>query len=253
MEEKDCSQDKLLKSFYEELDNYSRASYLNSLNYYKGSEFAHFIGEEQTPFFLILTKSVFQHIYSFLYFVKDDIMIFPAFNGLRSAIEGIRLIRALMVDSNFRDEYINNDNWNFDSVPDYKFMQQKVNKVLEASEQELRSLDNVPISYILFNHTFTKESALSRAHSELSKWSHMLNSNMIRSLMSNGKIYLGLTNDLESEELSSIYIRKYLEVLYLAISGFNQSFPVTDELYEISIIINEIYSEYIEIYYKISD
>lgn len=250
MEKKDCLEDKILKSFYKELNNYSRVSYFNSLNYYKGSEFAHFIGEEYTSFFIILTKSVFQHIYSFLYFVKDDVMIFPAFNGLRSAIEGIRLIRALMVDSNFRDEYINNDNWNFDSVPDYKFMQKKVNKKLEASERELRSLDKVPLSYVLLNHKFTKESALSRAHSELSKWSHMLNSNMLRSLMPNGKIYLGLTNDLETEKSSSIYIRKYLEVLYLAISGFNQSFALSDELYKISEIMNEIYSEYIEMYYK---
>lgn len=242
-------EDEFLKSFFYELNIYCEESYKCLITYYTSSNFDHFIGHRYTPVFIMLTKSVFQHVHSFLYFIQDRAMIFPAFNGLRSAIEGIRLIRALQFDSDFRDEYMYNKNTSFDTVPDYTFMQQRVNKVLDKLEKELRDEDMIPASIILSNHELTKGSAVSRLHSELSKWSHMLNSNLIGIITPKEKIYLGLNNELENEPGVSEFIRKYLEGLYISISKFDGIHSSSKELYESQKRMSELYSKFIDIYY----
>lgn len=179
-----------------------------------------------------------------------DRLPIPSFNALRSAMECSRLLWLFMEDEEFRKEYISNPNKIFDKDPDYKFTQGKVCKKLEKIEQELRSQEKIPFTLKLLNHQFQKDSAFSRLHTELSKWSHILNRNLLTTaLVNNGKIYLGI--DDEYDEPMQLLIRKYIEGCYIMVCNqdllFLSSSDYTKEQIELSEKMLNLYEQYMKI------
>lgn len=141
-------------------------------------------------------------------------MYVRAFYNIRSAIEILRLFRLYIQNEEFRKAYLNNDNIDFRKTGDYASMQSKINSRLEKLEHELRKCELIPMASILGNHRFTKGSNLSDLHSELSKWSHALNVNLLFSIfISENKIKLSIEND--DTTYSGLYVKKYTELACL--------------------------------------
>lgn len=217
----------------------------DEINYFN----AHYSSKE-IGVILILNKAFFQNLTAFFDLVCYRKSI-PAFNCLRSAIEAHRLLRAFLMSDSFKNEYMQNENINFAAGPDYKFMQSKVIKELEEVELKLRSRDQIPLSYILLNNHITKDSAATKLHSELSKWSHLLNVNLITlPYIKENTIYLDVTDEY-SPYLQKL-IKKYTEGAYIMLvhqEGLMLKGLATDEFYEIAENISEMYKKYIEIFY----
>lgn len=249
------SEDEFLIDFYESLNIYCAESYRNAVKIYNSEDYRLMYGEQFVPHAIFITKYIFQNIIVFTKYIKDDVMVFPAFNCMRSSIEGVRLLSVLYQDSEFRREYIENDNLDIYSS-DYRFMQKRVIKILETVEQEARSKRIRVFSPSLRNNEFTKNSGLSRLHTELSKWTHMLNSNLTKTLVSTRQISLMVENDLSLEIGASYTIKRCLEGLYLLVGQFNLQQignEWTKELSDIELIMIDKYSKYIDRYYEKKD
>ncbi len=227
-------------------DEISNAISKDNNNFFKHS----FLSEEIATI-IVLNKAIFQNILGFFELCEKRLP-FPAFNSLRSAIEGIRLFRAFFLDKNFRNDYISNQNTDFRNTRDYDFMQSKVNSKLESLEKNLRAQEKIPLSIKLDNHSLTKGSAMAELHSELSKWSHLLNINLLLPTQINeGRINLGIYDEYGIK--MQLFIKKYLEGAYLITCHhedlfLNASFSKEYRDYSISMVEN--YTEYIKIYYK---
>lgn len=183
-------------------------------------------------------------------FVKliDERLPIPAFNSLRASIEVLRIIRAYFSDKDFREQYVNNDNYDILHTADYKFMQGKINKVLENYEIELkRKFPNIAFLRPS-NYDLIKDSALSNLHSELSKWSHMLNVNLIAPpSIEEGRIYMGRRE--RYTDKMQFHIRKYIEGLYWILSYHNGTLTnlrVSNDFLQHSVDICELYGEFVK-------
>lgn len=144
------------------------------------------------------------------FYLCDEKLYVPAFNEVRTAIEVLRLLRLYTQDEKFKEEYLKNDNFDFRKASDYAYTytQSNVNKRLNELEKEIRSSKLFTGTPVLRNHSFTKEFAYSEIHSELSKWAHSLNVNLIFPIFINeNKIKLGIYND--ETVYSDIYLKKY--------------------------------------------
>lgn len=203
---------------------------------------ASFLDKKEMSCFVILNKAYYQYLNAFFILAELGMNV-PAFNSLRSAIEASRLLRAYYTDSDFRKEYIKNENINFTQGKDYAFMQRNVLKSLDESEKKIRLQQEIPISPILHNHLYTKGSGLSELHSELSKWSHLLNVNLL-SLpnASSRRVLLGLKdeNTLESE----LFLKKYMEGAFILVIENNALFFNSMNSEAVRKIENEMIEKY---------
>lgn len=240
--------------FYNKLNDYVNYVYqvINSSLLNDTDHFYHqFFNEEELALIIIINKVFFQNLIVFFQLINEKISM-PAFNALRSSIECERLFRLFYLDDKFRREYMENQNLDFDTVFDRKFQQSKICKRLDEIEKKLREKDIIPLIENLRNHELTHGSAISRLHSELSKWSHCLNVNLLKMyFITNGKIYLGL--DDEFDEKMQLCVRKYTEASYLILTHHEDLFH---NLYRNENYMNKseemlrLYEEYIEYAYK---
>lgn len=208
---------------------------------------------EEIAGLIILNKLLFQHIRSFFVLTRERLST-PAFNGVRSSMEVFRLLRLYIQDESFRKEYLINPNTDFRKKKDKEFMQSVINKRLEEIEKDFKLPEGIPFAHELKNHNFTKGSNFSQTHSELSKWSHALNVNLIFPMHTDGKaVNLSITD--ECNEYSEYQIKRYTEsILVLSFYYCTMlSFVIKKEkdiilnYYE---IMNDFYKEFIEKYYK---
>ena len=203
-----------MRKFYNETENFVLKvnELLYELKSIKSYTFMLFSESEKIGY-VILNKLLSQYMISYFY-LCDERLYVPAFNEVRTAIEVLRLLRLYTQDKKFRDEYLKNDNFDFRKTSDYAYTQSKVNKRLDELEKERRSSKLFTGTPVLRNHSFTKGSAYSEIHSELSKWSHALNVNLIFPIFVNeNKIKLGIYND--ETVYSDIFLKKYTELICL--------------------------------------
>lgn len=157
------------------------------------------------------------------------------------------------MDENFREAYLKNKNIDFRNVRDNTFTQGKVIKRLDELESKLRSQKRIPLSDILHNHTFTKGSTFSQMHSELSKWAHGLNSNLIFPLFIDNQHRINLSIYNEENEISELYIKKYLEMICLNLIDhyylLSSLIDFGHEFLEKTENILNLYSQYIKMFY----
>ena len=241
-----------LNLFYEQMNEFVNCSYDEIINFFSTNEICKLEwGEKEKAVFLILNKYFFQNVAAFFELINLG-LCFPAFNALRSAIENMRLTRAFFLNEEFRLKYTNNKNIDFRNEPDYNFVQKKVNEILDKDEKTTRSQDLIPVCISLYNHHLTKGSMISEIHSELSKWSHSLNSNLLLSTsLYNNRISMNLYNELTIP--IQMYIKKYLEFIYILINHhleifINFSFSKKFRNYKNEMI--KQYDKYIELFYK---
>ena len=209
--------------------------------------------EDEIIGILILNKIYFQHICSFFYLIESNLYI-PAFNEQRAAFEYLRLFRVFIMDKDFRENYLKNDNIDFRNVRDDNFMQRRVTKRLDDLENELRNQEYIPMSNILFNHNFTKGSSFSQIHSELSKWSHGINCNLIFPLFIDNEHRISLSIYNKESNTSETFIKKYLELSYLNLSEhyrlLSSLVDFGNEFEKKSDEMLSLYEQYIKLFYK---
>jgi|GEM_PF-2393093 len=246
--------DEFLNEFYSAIKKYtfdffeeiSKSINLDKKNYYK-----HFFSTNEIAVIIVLNKAIFQNVLGFLELCEMR-LLFPAFNSLRAAIEAIRLFRAFFLDKDFRNDYISNQNTDFRNTRDNGFVQSKVNSTLEKLERDLRAQDKIPLSINLFNNSLTKGSVISEMHSELSKWSHLLNINLLMPPQINGdRINMGICDELSTE--MQLFIKKYLECVYIALGSHEEIFinvNFSKDFRDFSCEMVKKYQEYIRIFYK---
>ena len=130
-------------------------------------------------------------------------------------------------------------------------MQKKVCKILKEKESQIRSQDKIPLTPILHNHDLIEGSTLSEMHSELSRWSHLLNSNLLEiPYISTRKIYLGIEDEYSYE--MELLIKQYLEGSFLLIMEHLEMFANIIKNTNINNIQSEMidkYSEYVRLFY----
>lgn len=242
-----------LNEFYNKLTDYTYETFheinhsiLKDKNNYYSTLFN---GDEITGL-IMLNKNIFQNMAGFFKLI-DYRLPLPAFNSLRAAIECTRLFRLYFLDKDFRQDYLLNRNINFDEVRDNKFTQANINKRLEEIQ------NNCSSNLEKDNELFTKGSAISRLHSELSKWSHALNINLssIFYIDKHRRIYLGI-DDSETDEYKEAVqhiIRKYIEGSYILVSNHFLIFSdvkFRKEYYENAIDMVSLYDKFIKNFYK---
>lgn len=243
-----------LDRFFNHLYDYAFISYDNIckliLDDY-GNYFSHFFTEKEIMTIIVLNKSYFQNQIAFFELIKMEMAI-PAFNSLRSAIEALRLFRVYFTDNDFRNKYTENSNFDFTNNSDYySFKQSKVNNVIKQQYEQIKSMNEVPLSSICFNDEYIQ---LSDIHSELSKWAHLLNVNMLLSInINDNKIYMGIENQLNLA--LQYHIKKYLEASYIILFLHETSFlPLisgfSKEHYEKGIELNKLYDQFIKLFYN---
>ena len=243
-----------LNKFYEEIQTYAAEMYnMFSKNITKNNENLNKnFKEDEIIGIIILNKIYFEHVLSYFYLIECRLYV-PAFNEQRAAFEYLRLCRLYLMDENFREAYLKNKNIDFRNVRDNAFTQGKVIKRLDELESKLRSQKRIPLSDILHNHTFTKGSAFSQMHSELSKWAHGLNSNLIFPLFIDNQHKINLSIYNEENEISELYIKKYLEMICLNLIDhyylLSSLIDLGHEFLEKTENILNLYSQYIKMFY----
>lgn len=243
-----------LNNFYEQVRQYAD-SLLDEINklitHDKNNYFKTFFTPEEIGILIILNNAFFQNINGFYEMIECRLPI-PGFNALRAAIEAVRLIREYFINKEFREEYIHNKNTDFQNSPDYAFMQRKINQRLEAEEIAIkRKYPN--IGFLRYsNYDLTKGSPLANLHSELSKWSHLLNVNLIiPPQIDCNRIYLGINNDY-TDRMQYI-LKKYIEGSYFILSHQYETFSVAKfslEFLQKNIDMGELHGKYIDVIYK---
>lgn len=237
--------------FYKQVREYTLFSYnkinqvitADASNYYQS-----FFKQEEIVGLIIINKNFFQNIFGFFALIDSKLPL-PAFNALRSAIEILRLFRVYYYDKDFRVEYLNNSNLDFRSTPDYDFMQKKINDILFKQEAKIRSSKILYSTPLLDNHELLKGSAISELHSELSKWSHMLNVNLIfPPHITQNKIYLGI-NDTYNQKMQG-YLLKYTEGIYVLVTEHIRTLGSSNDFLDTQETMMDLYSEYIKLFYK---
>lgn len=239
-------------NFFYEIEEFKNSLYKEINHAYINDKlFKYFFKEEELEVLILFNKFFFQHLTCFFEMIKNR-MAMPAFNELRSGIECLRMYRVFYNDKEFRKKYIQNQNWNFDSMPDYEFKQSKIIKILEDREKEIRKQEKIPLTTELHNHDLTKGGVVSRLHSELSKFSHLLNVNLILPLYTEkNRIYLDIKD--EYNERIQYVIRKYTEASFILLETHLQTFvncnfsKETEEMFEN--LLDE-YSKFIKLAYK---
>ncbi|MCI5773623.1 MAG: hypothetical protein MR210_03570 [Erysipelotrichaceae bacterium] len=211
-----------------------------------------YFNENEIVGLIILNKITFQLILSFFYLVENNLYV-PAFNEQRSALEYLRLCRAYILDKEFRTLYLSNSNIDYRTVRDDEFMQRKILQRLKKMETDLRNMDKVPLSEVLFNNFYYNRSAFTDMHSELSKFSHGLNCNLIFPIfICERSINMGLYND--NSYTNELYIKKYLELTFINITKHSNILSSIcsfgEEHNDKTIILLEMYEKYIDLFYK---
>lgn len=243
-----------LDNFFNHLYDYTLISYDNIckliLDDYS-NYFSHIFSEKEIMTIIVLNKSYFQNQIAFFELIKMEMTI-PAFISLRSAIEALRLFRVYFTDIDFRNKYTENTNFDFTNNFDYySFKQSKVNKVIKQQYDEIKNLNEIPLSSICFNNEYIE---LSDLHSELSKWAHLLNINMLLSInVNDNKIYMGIEDKINVTLQN--HIKKYLEASYIILFLHETSFlPLisgfSKEHYEKSLELKNQYDQFINLFYK---
>lgn len=243
-----------LNDFYNSMENYMIETYheINRTILHDNGFYNHTFSRNEITGLILLNKNFFQNLAGFFEMSNMKLSL-PAFNALRASIECLRLFRLYFLDAEFRKNYLNNKNVSFDEVRDNEFTQGKIIKKLEnldvsnIYDKELSELIKIG------NHYVTKGSAISRIHSELSKWSHSLNINLIALShieRKEKKIYLGLDDD--DTDIMQSYIAKYLESVYIIHSHHLTLFfgvNFSEEWKEKTKRIKVLYDEYTEKFY----
>jgi len=202
-------QHEFLERVFNMLREYSTEAHrISNLYITKLSDFQ--FSSQEIAVLLIINKAVFQNLSAYQYLVEER-LLFPAFNSLRMAMEAMRLLRVTIQDEEFRNAYIHNDNLD-PSTRDQDFMQRKVNDLLEKLHTDHMAKPIRTESPKIANRLFMKGSLFSGIHSELSKWSHLLNVNYIMPANCNeDSIYLGITSGVSLNEFAQTFIKKYTE------------------------------------------
>ncbi|MDK8503304.1 hypothetical protein QP860_09735 [Aerococcus sp. UMB1112A] len=251
---KDLNESEFLNEFYKVVYEFARYLYkrFNSL-LTEEKIYSQFFDNNDISCFIILNKLFFQYIYSFFILNSYELSI-PSFNSFRTTMEIFRLFRLVVLDEDFRKDYLQNKNIEFRTVRDNRFMQSKIIKKLDELETDLRNSDTIPLSINLQNHNYTKNSTYSEIHSELSKWSHALNVNLIFPMFINdNKINLKITD--ENSIYKELHVKKYVEGMCLMLLDHSSNLgcigPILDDdLYAKTTELLEMYDKYVEIFYK---
>lgn len=212
----------------------------------------HVFNEKEITGLIIILKILFQHIDAY-FKLSEEKLYLPAFNEHRSIYEFLRLLKVYIQDKEFRVEYLQNRNIDFRKTRDDKFIQSNIVNRLEKIEQEHRNQEKIILTSSLNNHFYTKGSNFSEIHSELSKFSHGLNVNLIFPLfIDENRIDLAINS--ENTIIIEIYLKKYLESLLIVL------LEIATELHSMQLLSNKIlekeeellkdYEEYIQLFYK---
>lgn len=237
-----------LNNFYNKVKEFCGTSFVEVTHELNKNGYFNFDKNELLGL-ILLNKAFFQKTRAYFNLIDSDLPL-AAFDCLRSLIEAARLIRLYTQSKDFRQNYINNSNFDFRTVRDNEFIQGKIIKELEKIEIEFRKRKRIHMSSILFNHKYTKNSAFSELHSELSKWSHALNFNLyaISSVYDNR---VSLKVESEITPYLQAFIQKYNEALYLIISDYVFLYPINSKKFlDLQTIMNRLYGEYIELIYN---
>ncbi|MDK6856386.1 hypothetical protein [Aerococcus sp. UMB7533] len=134
---KDLNESEFLNEFYKVVYEFARYLYkrFNSL-LTEEKIYSQFFDNNDISCFIILNKLLFQYIYSFFILNSYELSI-PSFNSFRTTMEIFRLFRLVVLDEDFRKDYLQNKNIEFRTVRDNRFMQSKIIKKLDELETDL--------------------------------------------------------------------------------------------------------------------
>lgn len=220
---KECS---FLNEFKAMFTDYVSKAYKFTMKYISNPTLADY-RENERLILIVLNKSVFQNLYSFLK-LNESNMQFAAFSCLEASVNSMRLYQVLSINSGYMHDYITN--------PDFS---------LDACEIELLEKQE--------KYEGTEEFSLR----EFSKGLHKINNFELKNsaispqLMDNS-VYLGLScgqtlsNELQNE------VRKNLVGAYLSLQKHTQMFfngGIDSELEEVE---DNIYAKFLEYIKKFS-
>ena len=241
---------KFLNEFYNQIQNFGDGMYsafTRGINHDKGCFLINY-NEKEIVGLIIINNILFQHVRSFFLLVEESLFV-SAFNEERAAYEILRLFRLYILDQDFRSQYLSNSNVDYRETRDNTFTQGKIIKRLEKITNNHNTMQKGQID----NTTLTSGSNFSQIHSELSKWAHGLNSNLIFPLyISNRKILMSIYN--ENNIYAEQMIRKHVEGTFILLFEHFQTlklvYKFNKDFYDEHAILGDMYAKYINIFYK---
>lgn len=211
------------------------------------------ITENEKPLMIILNKNMYQYYWVALDLIDKNFLAAAALI-IRGFLEGVRLIRALCLDGNFRREYLINDNLEYHTVRDDAFTQKRVIKSLNdmyelaKKEQEEKGFYG---GFYLECKCFLKGEMYSRIHSVLSKIAHLTNINILNLMNTEkNKIYLGVENKGYDDLYLKLNLYEYLVLLTNEHYTFIHGYYSTGKCNSYGDKYTEMWKMLIEILYK---
>lgn len=212
-----------LNGFLNLLSDYVNKSYKFTMSYLT-SPLLSDMRESERLVLLVVNKSVFQNMYSFIK-LNDSNMQFASFSCLESAVNSMRLYNILAINPDYMHEYITGDKFSLEVCENELLEKQKKYK---KGEEEF-SLREFSSGLHRFNSFELKNAA-------------------VASQLVDGNIYLGLSCGNELGEDLQDEVRKSMIGAYLSLSKHNKMFfngGIDNTLEELEDKLYEKFLEYI--------
>lgn len=212
-----------LNEFLDLLNDYVNKSYKFTMSFLTSPVLSE-MRESERLVLLVVNKSVFQNMYSFIK-LNDSNMQFASFSCLESAVNSMRLYRILSPNPGYMHEYITGGNFSLEVCENELLEKQKEYK---KGEEEF-SLREFASGLHRFNSFELKNAA-------------------VASQLVDGNIYLGLSCGKEIGEDLQDEVRKSMIGAYLSLSMHNKMFfngGIDNTLEELEDKLYEKFLEYI--------
>lgn len=216
-----------LNGFLDLLSDYVNKSYKFTMSYLT-SPLLSDVRESERLVLLVVNKSVFQNMYSFIK-LNDSNMQFASFSCLETAVNSMRLYNVLAINPDYMHEYITGGNFSLEVCENEISEKQKEYK---KGEEEF-SLREFATGLGKFNSFELKNAA-------------------VASQLVDGNIFLGLSCGNELGEDLQDEVRKSMIGAYLALSKHNKMFfngGIDDTLEELE---DKLYAKFLEYIRKFS-
>ena len=203
-----------LNQFYKTIEDLSINSYDYATRCLTSNNIQEHFDSSAVCALLLVNKGTYQNLLSFFSLIEQEIFI-SACVCLRAYIEDCRLFRAIFLNKEYMNAYLQNRNIDFARVRDEDFMQSRVIKRLEAQLKEAQEDGSFVGDVRLANKALIKGSIVSGLHSELSKWSHLNNINLLTCshITDNTKIALSIKTEMSNANIQQ-FVQKYISEIF---------------------------------------
>lgn len=218
---------KLLNEFKNLLSDYVNKSYKFTMQYISNSVLSR-MQENERLILIVLNKSVFQNLYSFLR-LNDSNMQYAAFSCLEGAVNSMRLYRVLSTNPDYMHDYITNSDFSLDAC-EAEILEKQEKYDGENEEFSLRGFSN---GLKKFNRFELKNAA-------------------ITSQIVDGNLYLGLSCGKDIGEDMQNEVRKSIVGAYLSLQIHNKMFFNGGIDSDLDDLEDDLYAKFLEYVKKFS-